>query len=575
MTSAYADKSLDAEQEAAVLATEKAIAVLAGPGSGKTRTLSHRARHLLIEHPDSRALLLTFTNKAAAEMKARALAVGTLAADRIEASTFHGFGAAFLRSHGDLVGIARDFDILDMEERDEFAAAVARERGIANRIVAWSSRRLRGQTMPELVAAFGTAFEEAKRADALVDFDDLVVYPATLLAANAALAAAYGARFRHILVDEFQDTNPVHFAIVKSLYPHAQTISVFADDDQTLMRFAGADAGNVGRFADELGAKPYPLSCNYRCRKEIVTHANRLIAADPAASGRHMRADKPAGDVALVDYATTSDEAAALGEEIADAVVERGVPAASIAVLVRSAFRADELVAALRARGVPVTDWRGAAYEPAERRILITCMSVIRPRLNNRQARKLSELLGRDVLDERDTHAFLEAHTGHPVADALLAVRVLAFEGARPQQIVAQAQAAIAAYDPASGERAVPLVEAVADFERFDPNFTLEHLLTELALKTGGRPPTQGGGVKVGTLHGTKGLEWPTVYLLGLEEGKLPDYRAEDKDAIGDERRACFVGVCRAEDRLVLTFSHYFRVHRQKPSRFLHEMALT
>src|SRR5207248_348699 len=119
------DEELDDEQQAAMLATERAIAVLAGPGSGKTRTLSYRARYLLLSNPGSRALLLTFTNKAAAEMKARALAVGNLAADRIQAGTFHGFGALFLRRHGEMAGIVKDFEILDAEERDVFAAETA------------------------------------------------------------------------------------------------------------------------------------------------------------------------------------------------------------------------------------------------------------------------------------------------------------------------------------------------------------------------------------------------------------------------------------------------------------------
>jgi DNA helicase II / ATP-dependent DNA helicase PcrA len=119
-----------------------------------------------------------------------------------------------------------------------------------------------------------------------------------------------------------------------------------------------------------------------------------------------------------------------------------------------------------------------------------------------------------------------------------------------------------------------PLVDAVADFERFDPEYTLEHLLADLALKSGGRPPAEGGGVKVASLHGTKGLQWPTVYLVGLEEGKLPDYRADTPEELSEERRACFVGVCRAQNRLVLTYAQSFRGYRQSPSRFLREMAL-
>ena len=569
------EEALDEEQQAAVRASEGAISVRAGPGSGKTRTLSHRARHLLVQDPGSRALLLTFTNKAAAEMKTRALAVGNLAADRIEASTFHGFGAGFLRSHGHLVGIGRDFDILDMDERRDFAAEVASRAGVADRIGPWSFRRLRRQSMSQPIATFGNAYEEAKREEDLVDFDDLVVYPSMLLAGNVELAAAYGRRFQHVLVDEFQDTNPVHFAIVKALSPHVRTVSVFADDDQAIMRFAGADAQNVPRFADELGATRYQLSCNYRCREEIVHRANQLVAADPNSSGRRMRASKTGGTVDSRTYLNTQAEASALGAEIADLVLAQDVPAASIAILARSGARANELVTTLRDHRVPLTDWRGTAYEPAERRMLITCMTVIRARLNDRQASKLSALMGAEPIEERDTHAFLEAHAGHPVSDELMGLRTQAFEGARPQEIVACAQRAIAAHDAEAGMRALPLVEAVVDFERFDPNFTLEHLLTELALKSGGRPPTQGGGVKVATLHGTKGLEWPTVYVLGLEEGKLPDYRAVQDGVVDEERRACFVGVCRAEDRLILTYSRHFRTFHQHPSRFLREMGLT
>ncbi|MGO9833297.1 MAG: ATP-dependent helicase [Polyangiaceae bacterium] len=570
---ADSEEDLDEEQRAAVGAKEKTIAVLAGPGSGKTRTLSHRARHLLLSRP-GRALLLTFTNKAAGEMKARALSVGNLTSERIEASTFHGFGARFLRSHGKLVGIGEDFDILDMEERDAFAAETAERQGLRDQVARWSYLRLRGQPMPEAAAAFGEAYERDKRQHSVVDFDDLVVYTASLLASNEGLARAYGARFQHVMVDEFQDTNAVHFAIVKALCPHVETVSVFADDDQAIMRFAGADSRNVGRFTRELNATVYPLNCNYRSKAKIVLHANQLIAADPNASGRRMRADKPDGEVELQTYSDTTEEAERMADEIATLVLDQGVPAASIAILSRAGPRTNEVVDALNTRRVPVTDWRGAAYETPERRMLITCVSTIRARLNDRQARKLSELIGVALIEERDTHAFLESHRGYPVAEELLALRVHALKGARPREIAEYARRAIAIHDSPAGERAVQLVQAIADFEDFDPSFNLDHLLAELALKTGGRPPTQGGGVKIATLHGTKGLQWPTVYLIGLEEGKLPDYRADQDGTVGDERRTCFVGVCRAEDRLVLTRVEWFRNYRQLPSRFLAEMGL-
>lgn len=574
MSSTPEEDELDEEQRAAVIAGERAIAVLAGPGSGKTRTLSYRARHLLLQTPGSHALLVTFTNKAAAEMKARALQVGNLASDRIQASTFHGFGASFLRDHGDLAGIASDFEILDMEERDSFAADTAARIGLANQVSRWSYLRLRRASLPDTVAAFAKAYEQDKRAADVVDFDDLVVYTAALLESNDGLCSAYGARFQHIMVDEFQDTNAVHFAIVTALWRHAQTVSVFADDDQAIMRFAGAEAANVGRFITELGAKPYPLNWNYRCREQIVDRANRLIAADPKPSGRKMRAKKPGGHVELAAFVDSTEEALRIGSEIATLVIGNAAPAASIAVLSRAGPRANELVEVLKESGVPVSDWRGPAYESEERRMLITCISTLRARLNDRQARKLSELIGTELIAERETHVFLETHRGQPVADELLILRELALQGVPAREVAEQARRAISAYDFAAGERTVELVEAVADFESFDPAFNLDQLLAELALKGGGRPPTLGGGVKVSTLHGTKGLQWPTVYLLGLEEGKLPDYRAVQDGHVDDERRTCFVGVCRAEDRLVLSSSRSHRGFSQQPSRFLAEMGI-
>ena len=577
MNNLHDDEPLDDEQRAAVEASDKAIAVLAGPGSGKTRTLSHRARQLLAQDPGSRALLITFTNKAAAEMKTRALRFGNLDVDRIQAGTFHHFGLSLLRSiHGKLVGIAPDVDILDAEEAKQFAGEVAAVAGVPYSWQEWSECRLRGDEPRSDVAAFGDAYEAAKREENVVDFDDLVAYPARILDEHPQVAELYGTRYPHVLVDEFQDTNPTHFAIVRALCPYAKTISVFADDDQAIMRFAGADAENIRRFIEELGARELSLSTNYRCREEIVHHGNLLIAANRDHSGRTMTAHRTGGSVELRRFASEAAEARAITDEVAAMVLrdENPVPPASIAVLVRNGPRANVLVQTLRRRKLPVTDWRGAAYDTDDRRVFRTCMSALRPRLGGWQAAQLAKLLETEPARERNTHAFLEAHEDHPVAAALLALRDRAFEGAPPSQLAEQARQAIVAHDAALGERAKAIVDAVADFERHDANFTIDHLLSELALKSGGRPPTEGGGVKVASLHGTKGLEWPIVYLVGLEQGKLPDYRAIKDGTVGDERRTCFVGVCRAEDELIVTLSRDVNGWGQDPSQFLREMEL-
>jgi DNA helicase-2/ATP-dependent DNA helicase PcrA len=562
------EDELDGEQRRAVDAPERSIAVLAGPGSGKTRTLSHRMRRLLREDPGSRALALTFTNKAAAEMKTRALGLAAVGSDRIRAGTFHGFGATFLRAQGTTGGIDPDFEIIDPEEQKDFARGVSA--GGADLAEQWGDVRLRGSEPGLLLSSFGEAYEAAKRREGVVDFNDLVIYTSDILVANEELAMAYASRFAHILVDEFQDTNGAQFRIINALAAHAKSISIFADDDQAIFRFTGAERENIERFIDKLGATVYPLTCNYRCAEEIVTRANALIAADPASSGRRMRAHRAGGTVDLRTSASVELEAGSVASEIA-ARIAAGQPAHEIAVLTRSGFRANDLVAALREQRLPVSDWRGDTYQPRERRTFITALSVLRGRLNDRQARRLCGLMQVGLPELRGTEELLSFYDGHPVAAELRKVRDLAFSAAPIVEVAEQACRAVAAADVRAAEALGPMVAAVGDFAAHDPEFTLDDLLADLVLGGGGRPPTAGGGIKVATLHKTKGLEWPTVYLLGMEDDTLPGHWCS-ADEIPEERRLCFVGVCRAEYELILTFAQRNRGFSKAPSRFLREL---
>ena len=284
-----------------------------------------------------------------------------------------------------------------------------------------------------------------------------------------------------------------------------------------------------------------------------------------------MRAHKDDGVVELRVFSTVDEEAEALSDEIEAWLNE--VSPASIAILVRSGYRANELVTALRARRLPITDWRGDIYDPNERRTFVTVMSALRGTLSARRARRLCHLLGVNETGETDMQTFLSELDGNPIAEELLRLRQMAFDGASAAELARQGQVAAIEADVELGERMGPLVDAVADFERHDAEFSVDDLLAELALGSGGRAPTQGGGIRIASLHKTKGLQWPIVYLLGLEDGHMPDYRSQP-DELPDERRACFVGVCRAEDRLVLTFAQRFRTHRRRPSIFLGEMDL-
>ena len=566
----YLDQ-LDDEQTAAVQASERAIAVLAGPGSGKTRTLACRALHLLHGDAGSKVRLLTFTNKAAAEMKSRALTLAGVAASRVASSNFHTFGMRFLRNHAREAGIGVDFDIVEGEEATELAQEVGGSDALKER---WSASRLRRLFIPPHLAEFGARFQATKYAHGLLDFDDLIVLTADTLERHPRVAEAYGNNHPHLLIDEFQDTNPAQFAIVAALSPFLKTVSVFADDDQAIFQWAGAEAQNIRRFIDTLGAAEYQLTVNYRSRKAIVDVANKLIAADPKASGRRMRADKKGGKVRVSVYHDLPQEAQAIGDELAE-MIRKGIPATSIAVLVRSSFRAEQVLDALRLRDLPVSNWLGQRYESSMRRSLVACFAVIRGNLSDRNAKRLCELIGVSDTSVRTTKEFFAAHSQTSGVQVLAKLQKLAWENARPSVAVGIAVQFLRTI--ASGVEVQMLDEFVAEvdaFENYDPQFSLEHLLTELALGGAGASPTESGGIKVATLHKTKGLQWPYVYLLGLETGHMPNRRADTAEKVREERRLCFVGLCRAEDAVTLTrVKHYGRVTKT-PSLFLKEMEL-
>jgi DNA helicase-2/ATP-dependent DNA helicase PcrA len=561
----------DLEQEAAIKSTDRAIAVLAGPGSGKTRVLSRRARELLTRNPDEHVLLLTFTNKAAAEMKARAMRALPVPTDHLWAGTFHTFGLRLLSAHGELVDAPRTFEILDDEERPQFVDEVCQVEKVANAYARWSFLRLRrlGTTQAG-VAAFGAAYQKAKRDAGLLDFDDLVVLTADLLEQNPDVPRAYASRYPNLLVDEFQDTNAAQFAIIRALAVHCRTIGVFADDDQAIYRFAGAEAANVRSFIEELGATQYPLTTNYRCRGEIVARANRLISADPNASGRQMRAYYPGGTVRLRQFIDTATEAAVLAKEIGDLITPQ-TRASDVAVLGRGAFRLTPLLSELRRAGVPVTSWLSTTTETRERRAVRTCLAIVRGELSPYQSRRLSDFIGIPEVGSNPI-TILASDPGNPRLEALAELRDSAWRGDSPAKVLQGVRTVLLAVDTTFETAIDTMIAEVAELEAADAEFTVEHLLADLALGSVGAGPTVGGGVKVASLHRTKGLQWRHVYVVGLEEGRLPFYKAESDEEIREERRLCFVGVCRAKEHLTLTKVATYANRTLRPSRFLTDL---
>ena len=561
--------SLDPQQRAAVEAKEPAIAVLAGPGSGKTRVLAYRARHLLSSDRKSQALLLTFTNKAAAEIKARALGAANIPKERIEAVNYHTFGLKLLQAHGDLVGIAPSFELLDEEE----GPALQREIASENVIRDYARLRLTGQKLSDELQEFSVVYEKRKREEGVLDFDDLIVFSARLLKTRPDVARIYGLAYPHILVDEFQDTNASHFELVRALVAHGRTISLFADDDQAIFGFTGADLRHVRKFVKELDAKQYQLTVNYRCRSAIVDVANKLLDAEPSASDRRMTAHKSGGEVVVKVFDNSQVEAKWLAEDLA-ATIARGCKPMDCAILVGTRFRVEDMMGHLTASGVPVSDWLGAAYPAASRRTLRACLAVVRDTMRPRQRTALEKLYRLPKSQEENTAAFLQGHLRRAGIAELVSAATMLRNSQAISVVLAQIQKSLACLGEWAADSITPILDNVKALEDGKADFTVEHLLSDLALGGTGGAPTEGGGVKIATLHRTKGLQWPNVYLVGLEEGHLPFYKAKTAEDLAAQHRLCFVGVCRAESRLVLTRLRSHKGHAKAPSRFLREMGV-
>lgn len=351
-----------------------------------------------------------------------------------------------------------------------------------------------------------------------------------------------------------------------------KTVGVFADDDQAIFEFAGAEAENVKRFIAELKAKEYPLSVNYRCAEKIVKLGNLLIKSDPCSSGRQMEPYKAGGRVRYLRFPNPEAEAEAITTEI-QALVASGAKPIQFAILVRGGYRVQTIVKELESVGLPVERWYGPGYDSKARKAVEVCLSVARGKLTDRQIRRLSDLIGLKDTGERTTKKLLSIADSGPAIKPLKAINELVWQGARPRELLRHAKDCIAQVKPELVSGIDQIIDSVKVIEAHDPDFALDQLLSELGLGGISGSPTQGNTIKITTVHKAKGLQWPRVYFVGLEEGHLPDHRSDkDPKKMREERRACFVGVCRAEEDLTLSSVDVWGTWTRTRSRFLDQM---
>lgn len=640
---------LNDEQREAVLAIDGPVLVVAGPGSGKTRVLTHRIAYLMevARVPGDRILAVTFTNKAAREMRTR---IEHLRQGRplggVVMGTFHAFGARLLRENpgivADQLGILPNFSIYDSADQADIAKAalsslgvdpkIYQPRRILGRISAAKSQLITPDEARQMAATYdeeviARAFKEyerlLRRANAL-DFDDLLTQPINLFEASPFLLERYQERFLHILVDEYQDTNRVQYVLVSALAERHRNLFVVGDPDQSIYGWRQADIRNILDFEkDYPDARQIHLETNYRSTARIVEAADRVIRENVARIDRRLRTDNVDGEqIILRELADQAHEAQFVADEVKRMAELSGVAFDDVAIMYRTTAQSRAIEEALRFRGIPYQVIGGVRFY--ERKEIKDVLAVLRLLHNPADAVALERVIGNLPIGRGLGPRALEtirawAVTGRrTMLDGFLAIAgagdaltapLLSGSSRSAAQRVGAVMAALqtliastslpglfdavvdrtgygATFDRTEDEdldRWANLLELRSELDRLGEaaaSETLPLYLERVALvaDVDSLEADERGRVTLITLHSAKGLEFPVVFVTGVEEGLLPISRAIENEHLKpedleEERRLFYVGMTRAERLLYLTHSSqratYGRFGYSVPSRFL------
>jgi superfamily I DNA/RNA helicase len=629
---------LNPEQRAAVLHGEGPLLVLAGAGSGKTRVITVRIARLVGGGvPAGSILAVTFTNKAAREMRARLGAlIGAERAALPFVGTFHAFCAEVLREHGALVDLPRSFTISDGSDQLALLRGVLRtlqvegatmQAGDLQARISLLKNRLIGaeaylakaaDDREELIGRAFSRYEEELARSRSVDFDDLLLRTLQLLRRKDGPLARLRARFRHVLVDEYQDTNAPQYEIVRAIAAAHRNLCVVGDDDQSIYGWRGADVGRILSFEQDFpGARVVRLETNYRSTEPILRAANRVIAHNTERHPKELRSSVGPGDpLQLVTAADETEEAEHVAGEIL-ALVGRGAAGfGDFAVLFRTGPQARPYEEALRARGIPYVLVGGRSFFDRKevRDVLAYLRLYVRPddelalaRVANVPPRGLGAKSLERVLALAAAERIPIAQAFERACEAPGAGASAAAAGRDLYRLLASLRSERGLTLVARIERLLDAVGYRGEVERLYPDaleFTrrwaaVEELL-ELARRFAGRkrdadlatflqaltleeeadgdPGDEGErrAVTLMTLHSAKGLEFPRVYVVGLEEGLLPHRRSVAEGNVEEERRLMYVGITRAMRHLTLCRAEgrarSGRGEDSLPSRFLFEL---
>jgi DNA helicase-2/ATP-dependent DNA helicase PcrA len=611
------EQSLNPAQREAVEHVRGPLLVLAGAGSGKTRVLTMRIAALIDRHgvPPDRIFAVTFTNKAAGEMKQRIGQLLERDPSGLWIGTFHSLAARLLRREAELLGFTRRFTIYDEDDRLSLIRRLMEQQGHStklfapravqsiisaakNRMVppselaAGSFDRI-AQVAAEVYAALGPALKNANA----MDFDDLLLHPLTLFREHPDRLRAYQARFNFILVDEFQDTNRAQYELVRLLGAHGNVCAV-GDDDQSIYGWRGADVRNMQDFLKDFpGAKLIRLEENYRSTQIVLDAANGVIAENTGRIGKTLTTRRRGGEsVTLVAAADERDEAEWVVRELQKRSAAADWQYREMAVLYRTNSQSRALEEAFRRAGVPyrligaisfyerreVKDllaYLRLVANPADNEAFLRAIGVPRRGLGETSLALLSQAAatwGKPLLETAtiaDRVPELRPNVREAFRNfAALIGGAVKLEHLPPADLLEHIirainyEAVLHAEGPEGEDRWENVRELVASAANWSEEVPadedesaspLERFLAEAALLSSADTVVgKEEGVTLMTLHTAKGLEWPVVVLTGLENGLFPLARAAEKvDGVEEERRLCYVGLTRAKDKLYVTWA--------------------
>jgi DNA helicase-2/ATP-dependent DNA helicase PcrA len=625
-------ESLNDAQREAVTAPLAPVLVLAGAGSGKTRVLTHRAAWLIREHGVSPhgLMAVTFTNKAAAEMRGRIEMLLGMPGAALWVGTFHGIAHRLLRRHWREAGLPQSFQILDEEDQHRLVRKIIREQNLDEQ--RWVPREVQGfintnkdegrrakrlddrgdPTRQQLIRLYEQYQRRCEQAG-VVDFAELLLRSFETLRDVADLGAYYRERFRHLLVDEFQDTNSVQYEWLKFLAGPPGMPFVVGDDDQSIYRWRGARVENMQHFRRDFSATVYRLEQNYRSTAVILGAANAIIAKNTDRMGKELWTAAKGGEPIRVYAAFNErDEADFVLERIREHE-RRGLPLAAAAVLYRSNAQSRAFEEALMAARMPYRVYGGLRFfERAEIKDALSYLRLTQLRGDDLSFERVVNLptrgIGNATVDQIRALAKEKGQTLWDAGQALLGTLPSRAAGAlkgffalidrlaaeiADQPLHEQVRIVIensglrahhAKEKDNKGEARVEnldeLVNAAEGFvpENDDGLAPLPAFLAHATLESGETQAATGlDCVQLMTLHAAKGLEFPIVFIVGLEEGLFPSERsAFDADKLPEERRLCYVGLTRAMQHLYLTHAESRRIFGhtsyRDPSRFLAEL---